>query len=66
VVNFFGDDGELIGVGMRKGSGGSRLRRLRTTVQLRDVHLMLAMWTEKELPVERSKNDQSRSAVALW
>jgi hypothetical protein len=49
---------------MRKGSGGGRLRRLRTTARLRDVHLMLATQTE-ELHVERSKNDRSRLTVVL-
>jgi hypothetical protein len=65
VVNFVGDGGELIGVGMRKGSGGGRLRRLRTTARLRHVHLLLATRTQKEPRVERSKNDQSRSIVVL-
>jgi hypothetical protein len=65
MVNFAGDDGELIGVGMRKGSSDSRLRRLRMTTRLRDVHLMLATWTEKELRVERSENDRSQSAMVL-
>jgi hypothetical protein len=65
VVNFVNDGGELISVGMRKGSGGGRLRRLRTTARLRHVHLMLTTRTKKELLVERRKNDQSRSVVVL-
>jgi hypothetical protein len=66
VVNFANDGGELTDFGMRKGSGGGRLSRLRTTARLRDVHLMLATWTKKELRAERSENGRSRSAVELW
>jgi hypothetical protein len=47
VVNFVNDGGELISVGMRKGSGGGRLRRLRTTARLRHVHLMLTTRTKR-------------------